>query len=117
MAQPPVQYVSKEELRRLFNEGRYFERVESGELLISEVVLGCPSPANFPIGARSQMVEYQTRQGRTVAWVHQDGDEYGNPAEGSKPDPKFLFHNGVRYKLSDFPPSPPLGRSRSRRRR
>jgi hypothetical protein len=114
---PPVQYVSKEEICRLFNEGTYFERVERGELVISEVVCGCPSPANFPIGSRSQMVEYQTREGMTVAWVHQDGDAYGNPAKGSTPDPKFLFHKGVRYKPSDFPPSPPLGRSRPRRRR
>lgn len=107
----------------MFNEGGYVEKVESGELWISNIVDVGPSPPSFPIGSRSQMVEYQTLVGVTVAWVHQDGDKFGNPAEGSSPDPKFLFNDGVRYKPSPLAPSPPLGglpsqpRSRARRRR
>lgn len=106
---PPIQYVSKDEIRRLFNEGRYFERVETGELVVSDVIDVGPSPPNFTIGSRSQMVEYQTQSALTVAWVHQDGDSVGNPAEGSTPDPKYLFHEGVRYKPSEFPHRRPSG--------
>lgn len=62
------------------------------------------------------MIEYVDRNARTIAWVHQDGDRLGNPAIGSTPDPKYLFHDGARYKFSEFAPSPPLGRTRHPRR-
>jgi hypothetical protein len=56
------------------------------------------------------MVRYADHAGRTVAWVHQDGDVYGNPAEGSLPDPKYLFHKGVRFR-----PFPEPSKRRGRR--
>ena len=92
---PPSKYVTHEEIRKHFNGGGYFERTQTGEYLIKVTDVG---PSRRVPGARSQTVRYLDQNGRTVAIVHQDGDEYGNPAEGRKPDPKYLFHNGIRYR-------------------
>jgi hypothetical protein len=44
---------------------------------------------------------YRASDGRTVAFVHQRaGDAYGNPAPGTWADPKYVFHQGIRYKYS-----------------
>lgn len=112
----PSQYVTAEDICRHFNGGRYFERWQTGELSTGELIDVCESPSNFPAGTRSQMVSYVDQRGMTVAWVHQDGDSLGNPALGRQPDPKFLFHKGVRYRYSPLAPFPPLGGGPSRRR-
>jgi hypothetical protein len=95
----PEQYSSPAELRHRFNEGRYFERLLAGELHATIQVVG-PAPKRFRIGMESQMITYRDESGRTVAIVHQYGERDGTPAKGTRPDPKFLFENGVRYKLS-----------------
>jgi hypothetical protein len=92
---PPSKYVDHGEIRKLFNDGTYFDRTETGELLIEVTDVGPSKP--YP-GFRSQTVRYRNQQGRTVAIVHQYGDEHGNPVEGTQPDPKYLFHKGIRYR-------------------
>ena len=44
------------------------------------------------------MVEFADEKGRTVAWAHQYGFPDGKPIGRTKPDPKFLFEGGTRYK-------------------
>jgi len=46
------------------------------------------------------MIEYHDEHGRTVAWAHQYRLPDGRPIpQTPKPDPKFLFEDGTRYKL------------------
>jgi hypothetical protein len=49
------------------------------------------------------MISYSDAAGRTIAFAHQYGFPDGTPirtrARGqSRPDPKFLFEGGTRYK-------------------
>lgn len=73
--------------------------MREGEFTTEVTVVG-PAPSRLPAGLESQMVTYRDKNGLTIAIVHQYGDNKGNPAPGTLPDPKFLFEDGVRYKLS-----------------
>jgi hypothetical protein len=46
------------------------------------------------------MIRYEDQHGRTIAWAHQylfaDGRHI---PQTPRPDPKFVFENGIRYKL------------------
>jgi hypothetical protein len=102
---PPTQYVTCDEIRRVFAEGRYFQRFQAGEFDFEVKDLGPPlrrEGEQLPRGCREQIVRYFERDtGRTVALVHQRaGDDYGNPAPRTWADPKYVFHGGVRYKFS-----------------
>ena len=94
----PEKYVTPDELRELFNDGSYYERLQQGEFTPEITDVG-RAPARFPVSVRSQMVTYMDRSGRTIAVVHQYGYDNGDVVEGTDPDPKFLFKDGVRYKL------------------
>jgi hypothetical protein len=94
----PEKYVSQDELRSLFNDGRYYQRMQEGEF-IPEVTDVGPSPSRFPGEVRSQTVAYIDQTGRTIVIVHQYGYDNGDVAEGTLPDPKFIFESGVRHKL------------------
>jgi hypothetical protein len=95
----PVKYVNPKALRKLFNDGKYLERVRAGELQVDIIDVG-PAPKRFPADTRSQMVTYRDANARTVAICHQYGQPDGEPAKSTLPDPKFLFEDGTRYKLS-----------------
>jgi hypothetical protein len=97
----PQEHLSTAAIQKRFNEGRYFERCmdDSDESVhLGEIVDIGPAPPNFPTSIRSQMVAYLDQWDRTVMWAHQHGRSDGTPAEGTRPDPKFLFEGGVRYK-------------------
>jgi hypothetical protein len=98
----PVERVSAKALRALFNDGRYYERLQEGEFHLGEIVDVGRAPARFPAGTRSQMVTYLNEQNLTVVIAHQYGRQDGTPALGTKPDPKFMFERGVRYKFSPY---------------
>jgi hypothetical protein len=95
---PSSEFVTSEEIRRHFNEGRYFERWQEGELS-SEIVIVGPAPPGYPPEAKSQMIRYLDNRKRTVAICHQYADEYGNPVKETLPDPKYLFHAGRRLRV------------------
>lgn len=48
------------------------------------------------------MIAYSDADGRTIAFAHQYGLPDGTPIHSrgrqTRPDPKFLFEDGVRYK-------------------
>lgn len=96
--------VSRCELRRRFNEGRYWPRVLVGELFQTPEEEGHPSPppAGEPHCTYSQMLAYRQDDGEQVARVHQylrpDG-RIGGAAE--RPDPKELLEDGVLYVVVD----------------
>ncbi|MGH2728279.1 MAG: hypothetical protein ACRDKS_15025, partial [Actinomycetota bacterium] len=98
LSMAPEKYVSPDELRSLFNEGRYYERMQEGELMPEVIDVG-PSPSRFPRDIRSQTVAYLDQARRTIVIVHQYGYDNGDVAEGTLPDPRFLFEDGIRYKL------------------
>jgi hypothetical protein len=92
-------HVANRELRRLFNEGRYWERMKAGEFFEVLYRDGHPSPkdSHEPPCTRSQIIAYLDAQGRQVAIVHQYLRKDGKLGGGGKPDPKKLFHRGKLY--------------------
>jgi len=94
--------VSSAQMRRLFNEGRYWERGQKGEFTTVVVRESHPSPprAGQPLCTRSQMVSYRDRSGREVARVHPYLRPDGSLGASGQPDPKRLFQEGILYWLS-----------------
>jgi hypothetical protein len=102
MVPAPEVKLSAKDIRKRFNEGGYHERSRDdtdSSVQIGQIMDVGRAPAWCPRGARSQMIEYHDEYGRTIAWAHQYGFRDGKPISTSKPDPKFLFEGGVRYKL------------------
>ncbi|HEV2195038.1 MAG TPA: hypothetical protein VGR55_05630 [Candidatus Acidoferrum sp.] len=100
MRQKPVQVVvANQELRRMFNEGRYWERMKAGEFFEVLYREGHPSPrdSHEPPCTRSQIIAYLDGQGRQVAIVHQYLRKDGHLGGSGQPDPKKLFHQGKIY--------------------
>lgn len=99
--------VSATELRAMFNEGRYYERVQAGEL-VAEVGYNrhpCPPKANQPYCTRSQTVRYvDLQEGREVALVHQYLREDGSLGASGRPDPKRISQGTTIY-VVELPPT------------
>lgn len=88
-------------MRRLFNENRFLERLEAGELR-AEVKRSRHAPIvaeNIPVGCLSQEVRYYDQDNNEVARVHQYLKLDGTLGASTLPDPKRLFLNGVLYRL------------------
>ena len=92
-------WVTSQELRRLFNEGRYWERMKAGEFFEVLYREGHPSPkdSHEPPCTRSQIIAYLNARGRQVAIVHQYLRKDGNLGASGKPNPKKLLHRGRIY--------------------
>lgn len=88
-------------MRRRFNDGRYWERVQSGELRTEEWDSRHPSlpVANEPYCTRSLMLSYFDGNGTEVARVHQYVRPDGTIGASGRPDPKRLFEEGILYRL------------------
>src|SRR5713226_8263399 len=99
MARKPVQIVTASEIRRMFNEGGYWQKVDSGDLHEKPIRDGHPSPATSgqPFCTRSQLVAYLDARGRKVALVHQYVLTNGRLGGSGKPDPKQLLHEVILY--------------------
>ncbi len=87
------------ELRRLFNEGRYLERLKLGEFTARVRRRGHPSPprANEPLCTWSMTIVYLDQHDRPVALVHEYRRKDGTRGASGQPDPKWLLHNGIVY--------------------
>lgn len=85
----------------MFNEGKYWERTQSGDL--TAVVERSRHPAlpiaREPFCTRSQQVSYYDPNGNEVARVHQYKRPDGTLGASGMPDPKRLLHNGVLYRI------------------
>jgi hypothetical protein len=100
MAKVIVLEVSASTIRKLFNDGKYAERLSAGEFTTTCIREGTPSPAaNQPAGTKSQIVEYLDANGNRVALVHQYLLPDGTLGAGGKPDPKKLWQNGAVYSV------------------
>jgi hypothetical protein len=90
----PVRRVSPWELREIFNDGRYYERVCANELIASvEVSRLAPPSAGQPPGTLSETVAYFDLAFNRVALVHQYRLPDGTLGASGKPDPKRLLLN------------------------
>jgi hypothetical protein len=88
----PRTLTTVQDLRRRFNDGRYWERVRTGELKaqIRDDCVPRKLPRGEPRGTRSQIVLYRNATGRVVAIVHQYKRPDGTLGASRLPDPKFL---------------------------
>jgi hypothetical protein len=101
MDSPPRLRVTAQQIRQRFNEGRYLERAERGEL---EQAMRLDKPLSpvvchakgYPLGTRKQLVEYFDGEVR-VAMVHQVVLPDGTIGASGLPDPKLLYVEGVYW--------------------
>jgi hypothetical protein len=92
-------YTSPAEVRRIFNDGGFWEKVQRGELterVIRDRVPN-PPPKHEPRGTRSQYIAYLDADGDEVARVHQYVRPDGVPGSSGRPDPKMVIAAGVAY--------------------
>jgi hypothetical protein len=97
----PVVWVSKEVLRKYFNE-HVLEKVQRGELqceLRTEKHLKVP-PTGEPYCTKSQYLIYKTIDGDYVAGIHQYLRPSGELGASGKPDPNRLVVNNTMYAYS-----------------
>lgn len=113
MNEPPIPLVriSFEELRQLFNNGRYWERLQAGQLHSRCRREGHPAPpeSGQPYCTRSQEVSYFDKDDQEVARVHQYLRPDGTLGGSGRPDPKRVFQGGILYRLTkrqETAPSP-----------
>ncbi len=85
--------VTEDEIRRLFNEGRYVERVLTGQLLAVKEKEGHPTPplGGEPECTHSQIWHYYTLRRELVAVVHQYQRPDGTIGLSGRIDPKALY--------------------------
>ncbi|HLB11495.1 MAG TPA: hypothetical protein VJO15_00905 [Dehalococcoidia bacterium] len=91
------EWVTEEEIRSRFNQGRFLERLQQGQLATH--VFGYDTHLNKrqrqkrqePKCTRSQMVLYRTLTGEPVALAHQYRRPDGSLGGGGRPDPKRLL--------------------------
>lgn len=88
-------------MRQRFNDGRFWERVQSGELRAEEWDSRHPSltAANEPYCTRSLFLSYLDQENNEVARVHQYLRPDGTIGASGRPDPKRLLADGVLYRL------------------
>jgi hypothetical protein len=94
-------YVSPDELRAIFDRGRYADRVRSGELEARELVRGRPSLSSaHPDDAISRRVGYYDRNGHELAVVHELVLPDGSVGGSGRPDPVRIEADGIVYVAS-----------------
>jgi hypothetical protein len=96
---PGRQLVDAPTLRRMFNEDRYWERLQAGELVGEVGRSGHPDLDFEPFCTISQTVRYFTADGERVALVHQYVRADGTIGGSGRPDPKAISAGGVLYIL------------------
>ena len=88
----PVECVTEDIIRQLFNNGKFFERVQSGEIRTRITRHSHPDKiAQEPICTWSQMVLYIDENDEPLAHVHQYLRPDGTIGASGRPDPKRLF--------------------------
>jgi hypothetical protein len=106
IAKPEFEFISPQELRQRFNDGRYWDRARFGDLWQRLEQEGHPNPprSGDPFCTLSQILTYRDDQANQVARVHQylrpDGSIGGDVG---MPDPKELLEDGVVYAALEIP--------------
>ena len=100
----PIVRVSEWDLRRMFNEGRYWERCRSGELRASvrrnvHLTLDKAKEVDEPYCTHSQQISYLDEANLEVVRVHQYLRADGSVGAKGRPDPKRMLVNGTLYRI------------------
>ena len=87
----------------MFNEGRYQERADRGELRLGVVKSGHPSPTRSgqPYCTRSQLVTYRDKNNNLLAMAHRYLRPDGTIGASGRPDPKRLYTGGIIYAVME----------------
>lgn len=101
MSNPVIVKVEAHDLRRLFNDGRFVERANLGELIVVLLDNRHPSPpkADEPYCTHSQMLSYRLLDGIEVARAHQYLRPDGSIGASGLPDPKKVRIKGTIFQL------------------
>jgi hypothetical protein len=92
--------VSEKTIRKLFNDGRYWERAMQGEFkMATRESYPAQKGAHQRPRAKSEVIEYYNLQGK-VAVVFQYTNPDGTLGASKKPDPKALLIGDILY-ISD----------------
>lgn len=98
-AQRKVVRVGAHRLRAIFNEGRYYEQAQRGELQVLTRRQGpAPAKAGQPPGTMSELLDYYNGSTR-VATVHQYRRPDDSLGASGLPDPKAVLKEDVLYLL------------------
>lgn len=82
----------------MFNKGKYWERVKSGELAAKGRSNHLTRPeAKQPWCTYTETLAYTEASGIELARIHQYRRQDGSLGGKGKPDPKRIFLNGVIY--------------------
>jgi len=97
----PIVRVSEWELRRIFNEERYWERVQSGELIAVAIHEGTPTPdKQQPLGTKTVTVAIrETVDGPDLAHAHGFIQPDGTIGASGLMDPKRIWKDGKVYRI------------------
>jgi hypothetical protein len=99
MVPKPV-YVDSAELRKLFNEQQFTDKIRAGKVSVRvEKEWPAPPHLGFEEGTVSQLVTYIGGNGHLVAQIHRYKRPDGTLAASGLPDPKKLVLGGVLYVL------------------
>ncbi len=98
---PEVKHITPEEMRKLFKNHSFLDRIQRGEL--TPCPKGKPrhvsNPCHTEHCSTSQMVYYFDRQGRPLVLAHQYVRSDGTLGASGLPDPKRLQIGNIVYKL------------------
>ena|SRR5579862_812892 len=97
----PIVRVSEWELRKMFNEGRYWERVQSGDLVEVRLHEGTPTPdKKLPLGTKTVTVAIrETPSGPDLVHAHGFILPDGRIGASGLMDPKRIWKDGKVYRL------------------
>jgi hypothetical protein len=95
-AVPPTR-VSKAELRQRFAQGDYLNRALAGEFGCCLARTKRAQSKGEPPGTRSLGVSYVNELGHRIFLVHLYLRPDGTIGASGKPDPKWLFEDGIVY--------------------
>jgi hypothetical protein len=91
----PVEWVSKNIIRQIFNENKYFVKASSGEIRTriqkSQHLDRKKLPSGIPYCTHSQIIFYYTKDFQPIAIVHQYLYPDGKIGASGLPDPKAIF--------------------------
>lgn len=90
----PVEWVSEDHIRQLFNDSGLYRRAQEGELSIHLKRQSHRAPDGEPFCTHSQIVYYFTPEGNLLAVVHQYQRPDGTLGGSGLPDPKRLYLPG-----------------------
>lgn len=92
----PIEEVTEDEIRQAFNDGQFWDKAQSGELIPATLRsnhLKRPGRKG-PLCTRSELIVYYTSDRQPVAWVHQYLRPDGTLGGSGRPDPKRLVIEG-----------------------